>query len=170
MTNNKNDFPIKLFVFGTLRKGARLDYYTDGSKYAGKYYTEGQLMLAENGSAYIDFDKKNTAVIGELYYMNLSGLLRIDHLESTSGEFPKGYDLHVIPVWELHGTPSGFSEENSSLAFVYKRRNEPLAIASGDWLKRPRPLKEIKKILDTKEAEFIKPEDLLAKICVYLKK
>jgi gamma-glutamylcyclotransferase (GGCT)/AIG2-like uncharacterized protein YtfP len=170
MIKNNYDYPVKLFVFGTLRKRGRLDYYTDGSKYAGKYYTEGQLMLSENGSAYIDFDTKNTIVIGELYYMNFSGLLRIDHLESTSGEFPKGYDLHIAPIWKLKDTADKFSEKDMSLAFVYKRRNTPLKIHSGDWLQRPNPLKEIKKFLYQRNNEAVDPEDLVSHIYKYLKK
>ena len=170
MIKNNSDFSVKLFVFGTLRKGGRLDYYTDGSKYAGKYYTEGQLMLSENGSAYIDFDIKNTAVIGELYYMNYSGLLRIDHLESTSGEFPKGYDLHITPIWKLEDNSNDFNDKNKSFAFVYKRRNSPLKIHSGDWLQRPNPLNEIKRYIADRHNKTINPEDLIMHIHKYLKK
>ena len=170
MINNNSGFPIKLFVFGTLRKGGRLDYYTDGSRYAGKYYTEGQLMLSENGSAYIDFDIKNTATQGELYYMNFSGLLRINHLESTSGEFPTGYDLDIAPVWEFKDGINDFSNKTKSFAFVYKRRNSPLKIKSGDWLQRLNPLEEIKRFLNTQVSDKVNPEDLINYLHKYLKK
>jgi len=170
MIKNNSDFLIKLFVFGTLRKGERLDYYTDGSFFAGEYYTEGQLMISEIGSAYIDFDIKNTATIGELYYMNFSGLLRIDHLESTSGEFPKGYDLDIAPVWKLTDNRFTFLDEKKSFAFVYKRRNTPLIITSGDWTKRPKPIHEIKQFIETNKHKDIKPEDLIAHLHKYLKK
>ncbi len=170
MINNNSGFPIKLFVFGTLRKNGRLDYYTDGSKYAGKYYTEGQLMLSEIGSAYIDFDVKNTATIGELYYMNFSGLLRIDHLESTSGEFPKGYDLDIAPIWKFKDGINDFSNKNKSFAFVYKRRNSPLKIQSGDWLQRLNPLEEIKRFLNSQLSDKVNPEDLINYLHKYLNK
>ena len=170
MIKNNSDFPVKLFVFGTLRKGERLDYYTDGSFFAGKYYTEGQLMISEIGSAYIDFDVKKTATIGELYYMNFSGLLRIDHLESTSGEFPKGYDLDIAPVWKMTDTPFDFSDKNKSLAFVYKRRNTPLKIISGDWVNRPKPINEIKHYIEINKHKKINPEDLIFHLHKYLKK
>jgi len=170
MIKNNSDFPVKLFVFGTLRKGERLDYYTDGSFFAGKYYTEGQLMISEIGSAYIDFEKKNTATIGELYYMDFSGLLRINHLESTSGEFPKGYDLDITPIWKMTDTPFNFSGENRSLAFVYKRRNIPLKIKSGDWIKRPKPINEIKKYIEINKHKRINPEDLIFHLNKYLRK
>ncbi len=170
MTYNNQDYPIRLFVFGTLRKGCRLAFYTDGSKYAGKYYTEGQLMLSETGGAYIDFDVKNSAVIGELYYMNFSALLRIDHLESTSGEFPKAYDLGIEPIWEYTGNNFDFSPEKKSLAFIYKRRNSPVKIKSGDWLLRPDPIKEIKNYLEQNSGKKTDPKDLIFHINKYLKK
>ncbi|NOZ35056.1 MAG: hypothetical protein GXO80_07145 [Chlorobi bacterium] len=164
------DFPVKLFVFGTLRKGGRLDYYTDGSLFAGKHYTEGQLMLSEIGSTYIDFDIKNTATVGELYYMNYSGLLRIDHLESTSGEFPKGYDLDITPIWKLENKDLDFPETEKSFAFVYKRRNSPVKIKSGDWMQRPQPIEEIKKFLNERDKQDFTPDDLISYIQSYLKK
>ena len=164
------EFPIKVFVFGTLRKSGRLDYYMDGSKYMGKYYTEGQLMKSEIGSAYIDFDQKGVATIGELYFMNYAGLLRINHLEGTSGEFPKGYDLHLTPIWELTDSPSTFNVEKRSFAFIYKRRNEAQKINSGDWIKRPEPIDEIKKFLTVNNSRHIEAEDLIQHMIKYLKK
>jgi len=168
--NLNSEFPIKVFVFGTLRKGGRLDYYMDGSKYTGKYYTEGQLMKSEIGSAYIDFDQKGAATTGELYYMNFAGLLRINHLESTSGEFPKGYDLHLTPVWKLTDDPISFIEENKSFAFVYKRRNKPQKILSGDWVNRTKPIDEIKKYLTENTGSGTDPEDLISYMQKYLMK
>ncbi len=171
MIKNNSKFPIKLFVFGTLRKGGRLDYYTDGSLFAGEYYTEGQLMLSEIGSAYIDFKIKNTATLGELYYMNYSGLKRIDHLESTSGEFPKAYDLDITPIWEITNKGTyDFSDSDKTYAFIYKRRNTPLKIQTGDWLKRPKPINEIKKFLNDRNSQNCSPEELITHIQKYLKK
>ena len=165
-----NEYPIKVFVFGTLRKKERLDYYMDNGRYAGKFYTEGQLMMSEIGSAYIDFEQKGVATFGELHYMNLSGLLRINHLESRSGEFPKGYDLDLAPVWELTGEDISFDDSKKSFAFIYKRRNEPVKISSGDWTKRTKPIKEIKKYLKSMEEGKITSEMLISHMLKYLKK
>jgi len=55
MFNNLHTPNIRVFVFGTLRKGGRLDFYMEGSKFQGMCYTQGQLMKSEIGSAYIDF-------------------------------------------------------------------------------------------------------------------
>jgi gamma-glutamylcyclotransferase (GGCT)/AIG2-like uncharacterized protein YtfP len=148
MEKSVTNCPIKMFVFGTLRKGDRLDYYMDGSKFAGKYYLEGQLMMSELGAAYIDFKEKNVATIGELHYINYPGLQRIDHLESRSGEFPKGYDLSIVPVWKLEKEGEyAFDDKNKEYAFFYRRRDEPIKIKSGDWLKRKQPSDEISKYM-----------------------
>jgi len=167
---NNIDFPIKVFVFGTLRKGGRLEYYMNGSIYAGKYYTEGQLMKSEIGSAYIDFNIKNVATIGELYYLDFPGLLRIDHLESTSGEFPKGYDLDLTPIWEFTDSPFTFNSKNSNYAFVYKRRNDPIKITSGDWIERPKPIDEIRRFLENGNKANLSAESLISRMLDYLKK
>ncbi len=132
MINNQKSHIIRIFVFGTLLKGARLDYYMGGSVYQGSFYTQGQLMMAENGSVYIDFKAKDTFTRGEVYLVDYNCLRRINHLETASGEFPKGYDLDMIPVWDLEKNPDyNFNQENSMPAFFYRRRNEPRKITSG---------------------------------------
>ena len=167
---NNNNFPIKVFVFGTLRKGGRLDYYMSGSVFAGKYYTEGQLMKSEIGSAYIDFDEKGVATIGELYYIDLPGLLRINHLESTSREFPKGYDLDLTPIWKLESKEKTFLKDKAEFAFVYKRRNEPKKIECGDWIERCKPIDEIKRFLEEDNNLDDEAESLIKHLFLYLKK
>ncbi len=170
MKNNMTQNKIKIFVFGTLRKGGRLNYYMDGTNYKGLYYTEGQLMKSEIGSAYINFDEKNVATFGELHYINFPCLQRIDHLESRSGEFPKGYDLDIIPIWKYNENAEvKFDDENKEYAFFYSRRNNPVKILSGDWLKRTKPVKEIAKFL-SENKEKINSEDLIQYMQKYLMK
>ena len=148
MAINLQELNIKIFVFGTLLKGRRLDFYMDGGKYKGKYYSEGQLMKAENGSVYIDFDYKNIATLGELHYVNFHCLQRINHLEAVSGEFPKGYDLALLPIWKLEEEGKyTYNSKNKSYAFFYRRRNRPLKIKDGDYKSDFKPIEEIKKFL-----------------------
>ncbi|PID87945.1 MAG: hypothetical protein CSB06_02450 [Bacteroidia bacterium] len=149
--------PIKIFVFGTLRKGCRLHYYMDGCVDAGIRYTRGQLMMAVNGNAYIDFSVKDAVTVGELYYTDFSGLLRIDHLESASGEFPKGYDLNLIPIQKDAKITN--NEEDIEYAFVYIYRNKDRKITSGDWALRRRPVEEIRQYLESQNDR--NPESLI---------
>jgi len=143
MKENFKDLNIRIFVFGTLRKGERLDFYMEGSISKGVHYTKGQLMESENGSAYIDFNGENVFTIGELHTINYFCLQRIDHLESNWGDFPKAYDLNIIPVWEYnYHNQASFNMENATLAFCYTRRNAR-KIKSGDWKHRTNVMKEI---------------------------
>ncbi len=169
MINNLITPNIRIFVFGTLRVGERLDYYMEGASPLGLYYTRGQLMEATIGSAYIDFNKKEMSTIGELYHVNYYCLLRINHLESTSGEFPKGYDLSYLPVWPVNkGEESSFSEEKMTLALYYRRRNEPKQIISGDWTKRKAPIEKIGKYLAEETENKIYHKDIIDYLVNYL--
>lgn len=170
MVNNLSTSNIRIFVFGTLRAGGRLDYYMEGTSPMGLYYTRGQLMQSEIGSAYIDFAKTDQATIGEVYNVNFPCLQRVNHLESTSGEFPKGYDLEIIPVWRYNGDDSiDFNEDKKIMAFVYKRRNEPRPIKNGDWINRINPLEEIGRFLRAESNHTLYPEDLITHMMRYMK-
>lgn len=134
MINNQKLHIIRIFVFGTLCKGARLDFYMGGSTYCGQAYARGQLMMAENGSVYIDTRDHAAHTIGEVHLVDYTCLQRINHLESTSGEFPKGYDLAMIPTWSMEKNPDfNFKIGSADMCFYYRRRNEPLKIISGDY-------------------------------------
>ncbi len=169
MTNNLRTPNIPLFVFGTLRKGGRLDFYMEGSKFQGMCYTRGQLMKSEIGSAYIDFSDKNAYTIGELYLVDFYCLLRIDHLESTSGEFPAGYDLDILPYWSYSaGREIDFSEEKKSLALFYRRRNEPVKIKCGDWINRKQPIEALEKFLVHQRERSLSDQEIIKYITEYL--
>ena len=148
MNNKLKSLNIKMFVFGTLRKNERLEFYMEGGNYKGLYYTEGQLMKAENGSVQIDFEHGNIATIGELHYVNFHCLQRINHLEAVSGEFPKGYDLAIIPIWELKEPGKyTFDKTEQTFAFFYRRRERPFKILNGDYTTDFNPVIEIKRYL-----------------------
>ncbi len=169
MLNNLRTPNIRLFVFGTLRKGGRLDFYMEGSQFQGMCYTQGQLMKSEIGSAYIDFNGKNAYTIGELYLVNFYCLLRIDHLESTSGEFPAGYDLDIIPYWPYSaGTDINFSDENKSFALFYRRRNTPVKIQCGDWINRKKPIEALEKFLVGERNQSLADNDIIRFLTDYL--
>ncbi len=160
---NSNDIlnqrVIKLFVFGTLRKGQRLGFYLNGAKYLGRYYTEGQLVKATNGSVYIDFDFKNVATIGELYEIDFYSLQRINHLETFSGEFPSGYDLNTTPIWAIKDSEKfDFEEKEKELAFFYRRKNNAVKIMTGDYGDDFQPVDRIRELLLDKKTEIASNE------------
>ncbi len=169
MNNKLTEPKIRIFVFGTLRKGGRLDFYMDGSMFKGMYYTQGQLMKSQLGSAYINFDYKEAFTLGELYTVNFPCLQRINHLESVSGEFPTGYDLDVIPIWPYNKDgKADFDPQKRELALFYRRRDTPVKIMSGDWINRLSPIKEIKRFLSENRDNDITEQSILENIIDYL--
>ena len=160
---------IRIFVFGTLREGERLDYYMEGSESQGLYYTEGQLMESENGSAYIDYNAKKVATMGELHFINYYCLRRIDHLESNWGDFPKAYDLILIPIWKYNDHKRiSFNKTDAEVAFCYSRRTTR-KVLSGDWKKRINVIQEIDRYLKTNKKDILS-KDLIRHINNYIRK
>lgn len=167
--NNLRTPCIRIFVFGTLRTGGRLDYYMEGSSPQGLFYTRGQLMESSTGSAYINFEKNDAATIGEIHHVNYYCLQRINHLEYASGEFPKRYELVLIPVWPYNPDKDFvFSDENKTMAFCYKMR-EATAIRSGNWLKRRTAIDEIGQFLKEKTETTVYYNDVLKQMELFLK-
>ncbi len=170
MINNLTEANIPIYVFGTLRKGDRLDFYMEGSKFDKMCYTQGQLMKSELGSAYIDFKDKSAFTIGELYHVNFYCLLRINHLENVSGEFPTGYEIDLLPVWPYQpGVPVDFDESKKKWVLFYRRISEPVKILSGDWIDRKNPIREIERYLIEKIGQNIGDDDIIEHIKGYLK-
>lgn len=162
MIDNLGHSNIRIFVFGTLRKGEYLDYYMDGSDYKGLYYCRGQLMKAENGSVYIDFKYKDAFTIGELHHVNFACLRRINHLESKTIEFPKGYDLSVLPIWEYKPDKKiTFDITKSKMALYYRRRNEPVKIIGGDFTKQKDAVYEIGEYLKNSKDKIENEENII---------
>lgn len=162
MVNNLIELNIKVFVFGTLRKGERLAYYMDGSNCKGLYYTRGQLMKSENGSVYIDFKFPDVVTIGELHEVNYPCLQRINHLEIDPREFPKGYDVSILPIWKLNKEGEyTFNENDKNVALFYRRRNDPVKILSGDYTKHLDPISQIGKLLLNEKEKMITQDDII---------
>ncbi len=153
---------IRLFVYGTLRKGQRLEFYMQGGDFKGYFITQGQLMKSANGSVYIDKKYKNVFTIGELYYVNFYCLQRINHLELISGEFPQGYELNLTRIWPLGESKHlDFDEKKSILAFYFRRKNNPVKILTGDYSTDFDTIEEIGKFLHQNQNKAIKPDDII---------
>lgn len=168
MINNLKLLNIRLFVFGTLRTGGDLDYFMEGSSLFGLYYTCGQLMESANGSAYIDFGITHKGTLGELHHINYYCLQRINHLEVTWSEFPKGYELTLIPVWIYEDSETfTFDKEQSVMALCYRRR-EDSRVAGGNWLNRKDIMREIDHLLKTETRKPIYHNDIINHLIHYL--
>ena len=146
---NGLDIPnIRLFVYGTLRQGQQFHFYIKGAEFRGYYYTEGQLMKSEQGSVYIDKAYKGVATIGEVYIVSFYALERINFLEALSGQFPKGYDLDITPIWRLREKGNySFDSQEVEYAFYYRRKNGPAKILDGDYTSNFEPIEALQHLL-----------------------
>ncbi len=151
---------MKIFVYGTLRKGERLGFYLEGAKYMGKYYCHGQLMKSENDNVFIDFAYNDAVTIGEIYLVSFYCLQRINHLEVLSGTFPKGYDLNVLQVWQKKEEQYTFDEKTKELAFYYRWKNASVKILTGDFSDDFVPIEELEELLKTTNKEISEKEIL----------
>ena len=150
---------IKIFVYGTLRKGERLGFYLEGAQYIGKYYCHGQLMKSENDNVFIDFAYNDAVTIGEVYLVSFYCLQRINHLEVLSGTFPKGYDLNVLDIWQKQDQYT-FDKNKKELAFYYRWKNSSIKILTGDFLDDFVPIEELEELLKSTKEEISDKEIL----------
>ena len=150
---------IKIFVYGTLRKGQRLGFYMEGGQFLGYYFTRGQLMKSSNDNVYIDTDYNEAVTIGEVYLVNYYCLQRINHLEVLSGTFPKGYDLLVKEVWPIDNPGKFyFDDHKKELAFYYKWKNGSVKILTGDYNDDFDPVDVIEQLLTQNDKEYTSDE------------
>ncbi len=143
---------IPLFVFGTLMKNQKFSFYLRGTKYIGKFYTQGQLMKAPNNSVYIDKNYSAAATFGELYLVNYYCLQRINHLEAISGQFPVGYEIALTRIWPFNKDQKiDFTSLDNTYAFFYRRKNNPIKILTGDYNDDFNTLEELKELIISSE-------------------
>jgi len=93
---------MKLFVFGTLKRGFPLHYGISGARFFGEYRTVERfpmviagpwfapMMLHELGSGH--------QVVGELYEIDETGLTRIDQMESIGQTGNLRILIDVAPI------------------------------------------------------------------------
>lgn len=71
---------MKLFVYGTLKKGYNNHHYLDTAKYLGQYYCDNTYALVQSGLPFL-VKRKGMGAIGELYEVDLETIKAIDKLE-----------------------------------------------------------------------------------------
>jgi gamma-glutamylaminecyclotransferase len=118
------DSRVLLFVYGTLRRGEEYHHYLARSTGRGLARTEAHFTLLSLGTYPALVDGGSTAVVGELYLVDLRDLAAIDELE----ECPELYIRVIIPL----------SDGRRVHTYLLAKDVDPnwQAIPSGDWLQR----------------------------------
>ena len=114
--------PFRVFVYGTLRRGARNHALLREARPLGTWRTPPRYTLFDLGAYPGAFPGGRSSVAGEVYAVDARTLQRLDRLE----DYPRLYDRERLE------TPWG-------LAWIYVLRRPPhraRRIPSGDWLRR----------------------------------
>jgi gamma-glutamylaminecyclotransferase len=114
---------MRLFVYGTLRRGEAGHGLLRGARLLGEAKTEPEFTLLDMGEWPAVVEGGRTAVAGELYEVDEALLLELDRYEDVP-------DLYLRVERVVGGAP----------ALIYVLRAEHgrgrLEISSGDWLRR----------------------------------
>jgi gamma-glutamylcyclotransferase (GGCT)/AIG2-like uncharacterized protein YtfP len=85
---------IKVFVYGTLRKGQGNNYLLKEADFIGEAKTKDKYAMYASGIPYVVEDKPVSRITGEIFSVNQEELMRLDRLEGH----PQWYRRRVIPV------------------------------------------------------------------------
>lgn len=112
---------MKVFVYGTLKKGYGNSYLLESSTYLGKHTTEEEYTMYSLGAFPAIMHSGDTSITGEVYEIDDSTLTRLDTLEG----YPHLYSREVI------ATPYGDAWVYSMVANTYLLPN--MIVESGVW-------------------------------------
>ncbi len=116
---------LRVFVYGTLRRGQRYHRLLEGARFLGMHRTADRYTMVHLGAYPGVIGGGRQAIVGEVYQIDPAMLARLDRLEDCPREYRR----------QLIVTPYGY-------AWIYLFRGRPGSrpqIPSGDWLARPQP-------------------------------
>ena len=109
----------RVFVYGTLLRGEVNHHLLAAARFLGEHRTEPRFTLLVLGAYPGLAPGGDTAVHGEVYAVDATGLHRLDQLE----DYPRLYDRRRIPT--AYG---------SAWVYLYRgSRQDRICLAQGDW-------------------------------------
>ena len=115
--------PIRIFVYGTLRRGEPYHHLMSACEYLGTRKTLPKYELVNIGHYPGLLSRGNTAVTGDLYLVDSETLDKLDEYEG----YPEDYSREYV---DLVGS-------EQAVAYMYRLNTDDCSIiSSGDWKKR----------------------------------
>jgi gamma-glutamylcyclotransferase (GGCT)/AIG2-like uncharacterized protein YtfP len=113
---------VRIFVYGTLRKGECRNYLLEDYRFLG--YAKAKGFLLYNIGAFPGMIEGGGEVVGEVYEIHESLLEKLDLVEGV----PDLFCRELIEVTLENG------QTISAYAYIYNRKiDNKLLIPSGDW-------------------------------------
>ena len=107
---------IKLFVYGTLKRGRSNHVFLSESTYLGEYHAGKDYALYVAGLPYMVKEIKGGGVVGELYNIDVRTLMSIDRLEGH----PSFYKREEIWVYDTE-----VGAEVKAYTYIYQGQINP---------------------------------------------
>ena len=136
-SNNK----IRIFVYGTLRRGFGLNPFLKTGYCKGEGFVYGTMYNLGSFPGVILDETKTKKVVGEIYFIDRETLDKLDHIEGYIPDEPE-HSLYIRkPVIVLDSN----NEEEFGYIYEYNQRSEIKQlriIESGDWAVEEKELRE----------------------------
>lgn len=123
---------MKVFVYGTLRRGHGNNRLLRDSDCHGVAVLEGYKMVSLGGFPAIFRGEKDDTVVGEVYEVTKPVLNSLDRLEGFNRMDPQMYDLyHAVPV-VVEGVER-YECETYTMDHSAREMSDYPPVESGDW-------------------------------------
>ena len=92
---------MKVFVYGTLRKGMVNDYMMKDCLFIGYGYLRGSLYMIENADYPGYIEAGSDLILGEIYEVDESNIEALDYFEGYLGKGRDNlYDKVICPIYD----------------------------------------------------------------------
>jgi len=118
-----NDFPVPMFVYGTLRRGHGLNWCLRDSEFIKKTRTKSEFNMFGAGCPII-VRNGETAITGELYLVCEEDFRTVDNIEVGAG-----YNREWVEL----------EDGEEAIAYTYALDGCGNLIISGDWTQQNTP-------------------------------
>lgn len=119
---NRMEHDLRVFVYGTLRRGESNYHWMKGTRWLGRHVTEPGFTMLHLGGYPGVVPGGRSAITGEVFALKKRDLLRLDRLE----DFPRLYRREEID------TPFG----SAWMYLMVQPPRYPRVIGHGDWCRR----------------------------------
>lgn len=116
---------LRIFVYGTLKRGGRFAHHMAGQEFVGEARTEPRYRMVDCGGypGMFPVGENGASVRGEVWDVDPSCLARLDVLEDVAGGEYERVKVSLLDPYDAQDV----------LTYIYLRADEQMADAGTDW-------------------------------------